>query len=95
LALWAGLAAVGVVLVDAVAVVAVVVALAAVPAGALALLVELEDADPQALTNSARRTAAVGMRIGFTSVSLTPPSYWLASRGRRPVAVASRELRRI
>ena len=73
-----GLAAV-VALVVLVAVVAVVAA----AAGALALCVEVEDADPHALTNKASSTAAVAMRTSFMAVSLNPPIF-LASLLRTP-----------
>ena len=46
-----------------------------VVAGALALWVVVDEAAPQALTNSASRTAAAGMRISFMTISLNPPGF--------------------
>jgi len=54
------------------------VAVVLVAAGALALWVVVEEAAPQALTNSASRMAAAGMRISFMTISLNPPViFWL------------------
>jgi hypothetical protein len=83
LALWAGLGVVAVV--DAVVVAEVVVV--AADAGVLVLSVELEDADPHALTSSISRTAASGMRTCFMMPSRTPgaascfPVDWRRRRG--------------
>ncbi len=83
MALWAGLGVVAVV--DAVVVAEVVVV--AADAGVLVLSVELEDADPHALTSSTSRTAASGMRTCFMMLSRTPgaascfPVDWRRRRG--------------
>lgn len=70
-----GLAAV-VVLVEVVEVVLAVV-------GALARWVVVEEAAPQALTSSASKMAAAGMRISFMTISLNPPVF-LACPVRTP-----------
>jgi hypothetical protein len=82
LRLWAGLAA-------GFGVVAIVVAVVVVAAALAAVWVEVEDADPQALTSSVSSMANAGMRRCFIVVSL-PPSQWLVSEdaGRRELLPA-------
>jgi hypothetical protein len=77
LALWDGLAG-GFLAVVAVVELVGVVWVVLVVAGVLALWVVVEEAAPQALTSSASRMAAAGMRISFMSISLNPPGFfWL------------------
>jgi hypothetical protein len=66
----------GVVVVDVACVVGVVWVVLVV-AGALALWVVVEEAEPHALTSNASRTAAAGMRISFITISLNPRFFWL------------------
>jgi DNA-binding response OmpR family regulator len=68
--------------VDGVVVVLVVVA--------AAVWVEVDEDDPHALTISASRTAASGMRRCLMVVSLPPGGVWLVFKGRRWRRVASR-----
>jgi hypothetical protein len=63
-----------VVVVDVACVVGVVWVVLVV-AGALALWVVVEEAEPHALTSNASRTAAAGMRISFITISLNPPVF--------------------
>ena len=88
----AGLAAVVVAVVAVVAVVGVAVVVVdwAAAAGA-AVWLELDEAEPHALTMSVSRTIAIGIRRCFIGVSL-PPGVCGCLKGRRPAWVASREL---
>ena len=55
---------------------ALVVAIVVAPVlVALAVWVVVEEAAPQALTSSASRMAAAGMRISFMTISLNPPVF--------------------
>ena len=85
-----GLAVVVVVAVVAVVVVDVVVVDWAAAAGA-AVWLEVDEAEPHALTISVSTTAAVGMRRCLIGCLPGPPEFVACLKGRRSPRVASRE----
>jgi hypothetical protein len=84
-----GFAGLGAVVVAVVAVVGVDW-VAAAEGVAAAVWLEVDEADPQALTISVSRTAAIGMRRCLIGVSLFPRNVVACPKGRRPKRVASR-----